>query len=549
MDSIKIATGNEVFDLCNDPDFSVGWDRLYELCPWGTSFQSRGFVSNWYKFHLEEFLPLLVFETKAGKLNGILPLTIPLPHASSMQLRNKRVRLVGAGGYDAEYHTWLSPDLEEGEIFIRKALDAVFAYYPTHDLSFRFLPATTPLNWVHTDSCWKQSAVLQPYERPLMEMYNPDFLKIPKKRGFKLKLNRLKRLGKVEFKSITDLEDFSDKVREIAIQFDFRQGSMFNKISYLDRPHRIQFLIALHKEGLLHTTVLLLNDKIIASIIAVKTRKWVHLGCINSHSPFHAHHSPGFVHFILLGQQLVEDKIDVFDLTPGGDAYKHRMATNSDTVHELLITNNKGYFLKRKMRMKIHGYLTKSGRRPQSMELEIRKKFTFFKAKLACFKTKNILRCIQNYAGKEALYIFTHPKNYHLIDELPVKENSLEDLLYYSDRLSRWAFLETAMKKLENGENAYTWVENNQLMACIWTSLPNPRQLEKYGLNLDKNDILFNNFYHHPAVTPKVQQFMAVVCKKIDKKNSYVKVIDNTQSIATLSDVLSKETQFRARYT
>ena len=93
------------------------------------------------------------------------------------------------------------------------------------------------------------------------------------------------------------------------------------------------------------------------------------------HIPFHSKfYSPVFVHFLLLAQLLVKEGVKVFDLTPGGDFYKERMATRHDQVNELMVTNSFVYAIKRKLRRWIYAYLAKKGKWPMGTELALKKK-------------------------------------------------------------------------------------------------------------------------------------------------------------------------------
>ncbi|MFC4872898.1 GNAT family N-acetyltransferase [Negadavirga shengliensis] len=543
MENLKIFTGRLALDMCQDSNFISDWEALYLSCPWSTTFQHKAFVTNWYKYNQEEFKPVLIIKYESKALIGILPLAIPYANASSMHLRNNRLRIVGAGGYEAEYQTWLSPDTASGELFIREAIQLLFDHFPDHDMALRFIPSGAPINWVHTAN-WKHRSILQSIRRPLMEVKDPEFLKLPKKRGFKLKMNRLKRLGNITFKRVTDLNEFIAMVKELTIQFDFRQGAMFNKISYLDRPYKLAFLIALFKEDLLHTTVLLLNDEIISSVIANKTRNWIHLGGINTHTPFYAHHSPGFLHFILLGQQLVSDKMEVFDLTPGGDAYKERMATSSDTVHELLITNYKPYYFKRKLRKSFQELLIKNGKRPQSFDLEIRKKITALKKKIEKIKSTGLIGLINQAPQTYNLFSLAQVDN--IIDSktaIPkLKRNSLEDLLHYPNNLHRWEFLKTSMQKFENGESVITWTENKLLLASIWLTTPTADLLEKFANeSLGEDDIVLHDFYLHPSAETNINDFIPALCQVVNKDIDKIKFIGAPEQLATFKTLQKKK--------
>lgn len=162
MESTKIIIGEDVFALLSETDFQQNWDSLYDSCEWATAFQSRGFVSNWYFYNKEEFLPILVYAVDEDKLEGILALTTPSPNTSGLELRNSRPRIVGAGAYEAEYQAWIASPSQKGLDFIENALKQVIRHFPTHDIMFRFLPPHTPLQWLDHSGYWKKKGVLQP---------------------------------------------------------------------------------------------------------------------------------------------------------------------------------------------------------------------------------------------------------------------------------------------------------------------------------------------------------------------------------------------------
>lgn len=511
MESTKILIGEDVFALLSETDFQHKWDSLYDSCEWATAFQSRGFVSSWYFYNKEEFLPILVYAMDEDKLEGVLALTTPPPNTSGLELRNSRPRIVGAGAYDAEYQAWIASPSQKGLDFIENALKQVSQHFPMHDIMFRFLPPHTPLQWLNQSGYWKKKGVLQPYKRPFIEMKDPEITKIFRKRGYKLKVNRLKRLGKLQFKHITSLEEFTAVLNELTTQFDFRQGAMFNKVSYKGKPNKLAMLTEFFKNNLLHVTVLYLGNDIIASIIAVKGKNYAYLGGINTHSPFYAQHSPGFVHFIMLAQQLIKDDIEIFDLTPGGDAYKERLATGFDQVHELLITNSPTYHLKRQLRVAVHDRLVRAGKRPMSLELELRKKIVEIKGVLVAKKDEaiNYFRLLKR---KDKIISLHPPQNL----PMSIRMDSLPDLLNFEENgpgQSRWKFLESAMRKFEQGKRCYTWSEKGVLMACIWMNssiVTNTNKLGKFNPTSDLKSLYINPLYQIDA-----QIFIDAVSKEI----------------------------------
>lgn len=117
---------------------------------------------------------------------------------------------------------------------------------------------------------------------------------------------------------------------------------MFNLNFFLSDPLRQTFLLKLFEQKLLHVTILKLDEAIIASNVGATGKKWVHLQGVNTHDPSYAKYSPGILHFLMLGKQLAEEGMEVFDLTPGADTYKVGLATDYTTAHQLYIGNSLG---------------------------------------------------------------------------------------------------------------------------------------------------------------------------------------------------------------
>src|SRR5690606_22760286 len=158
-----------------------------------------------------------------------------------------------------------------------------------------------------------------------------------------------------------DAQVFESILPELTLQFDFRQGGLFNKNQFRDKPLKGEFMKELFRKGILHVTTLKLDDEIIGSLVGVAGKGWVHLQGINTHSPFYANHSPGMLHCASLGQLLDEEGVAVFDLSPRGDTYTERMGTRHDQVCMLVIANNTAFLLKRLLKKQIYIYTVKKG--------------------------------------------------------------------------------------------------------------------------------------------------------------------------------------------
>jgi CelD/BcsL family acetyltransferase involved in cellulose biosynthesis len=457
--TIEIVTGPAVIELLHDPAFQKSWEQLFENCPWATVFQTHAFIASWYQAYLKQHMPLLVKGTVNGRLKGLLPMALL-----------KGGKITGAGHYEAEYQVWLTSS-SDGNTFIQKALTELMIQFPGHPVSLRFIPPGTPLNWVQEEKKWRNSSIVQNYSRPLIHYHTPAEVKFGKHHNNKL--NRFKKMGEVRFESIKDLETFERSLDEMAILLDFRQGALFNKNPFLEDPVKKDFLIALFKQQLLHTTVFKVNGKIIAAVIAVLRNNWVYLSGLICHSPLNARsNSPGLLHFQLLTKQLVEEGIQYFDLSPGYDAYKDELATQQDEVQELIISQAPGFRIKRQFRKWLHAKMIARGIRPMTAELNI-KKYHY------TIKHWHPMPAIQKLLKK--LHKQEPPQRY-VINKAELEQatttswekNNLSHLLEFnSDNkagLSRWKFLSDAMFRLEKGQHCFTWLENDKLLCCIWVS-------------------------------------------------------------------------------
>jgi CelD/BcsL family acetyltransferase involved in cellulose biosynthesis len=508
-DTISLLTGEEVWTLLAKDSFQSAWDHLYASCPWATVFQSRAFVITWYQTYHQNYMPIVVLSEQDGQLTGLFTLALLAPALQNTKTKAKRPKIVGAGRFDAEYQTWLASACG-GENFIKAALLRLGQAFPNVNIHLRFLPSQTPLKWLE-EPHWKQRMVLQTFSRPLMELRDPDLSKKFRKTEFRNKLNRLKRLGQVDFHRIKNMEEFVPLLDELAVQYDFRQGAMFNKNNFKEDPLKIPFFHSLFAQNLLHVSVLKINGQLLSSIVAIAQQNWVHLGGINTHTPFQAKfYSPGFAHFIMLGQHLAQEGFAVFDLTPGGDFYKERMATTHDEVYELVISNSPIYRMKRQLRKQYYKKITQAGKWPMGVEVSLKKKLYLLKARLRQVKKegvfKTVLKKIKTAVGSQTnkIYKFSAIGTSPMVG-FPFQQNSLRDLLCYETRgvwPSRWEFMATAMRHLEGGQTVYSFSEGERLLGCVW-------------LSTEGEQLQLQSFYCHPDAADRYPDFVAAVADAV----------------------------------
>jgi CelD/BcsL family acetyltransferase involved in cellulose biosynthesis len=513
-----LQAGAAVFDLLEDEEFQANWDRLYKTCSWATVFQSRAYVTTWYRLYQEKHLPVLIKGMEGGQLKGLL--AVAALNTSGISRTSKNGRIVGAGHFDAEYQVWLAEEADDGR-FIHEAILALQNHFPGYQIRFRYLPPQTPLQWIEADRHWKSNCVLQAYRRPYIEINEANVLKMVHQNEFKRKFNKLKKEGFIQFDRIQDKEPFYSVIDELVTQFDFRQSARFNKNSYRENPMKKTLLLELFERELLHVSVLKLNDSVMASIVAIAGKGCIHLNGINTHTPLRAkYYSPGILHFRLLSQCLLEEGFTQFDLTPGGDSYKDRMATGHDQVQELLISQSFISRLKRQARKFAYAQMIKAGMWPMGMEVSVRKRMYLLKARLKRIKKQGIFHYLLHQAkesvmpGKQIAYLLRSEQQMPA-DLVAIRKDSLEDLLDFEARgtwVTRWEFLETAMHRLEAGQHAYTWSEGGRLLGCAWLEEgPTPGIRPRKGQPPAKGAVLLKDIYCHPDGQSRLEGFLAAV--------------------------------------
>jgi hypothetical protein len=383
-------------------------------------------------------------------------------------------------------------------MFMKRALAELMNEFPGKPISFRFLSAATPLNWINEDKQLRRYSIVQTYTRPLINFHNPDHGNLFQRKHFKHKLNRLKKLGEIQFEPISDYKKFESSLNEMAVLFDFRQSALFNKSHFSDEPAKKEFLLELFRLGLLHVTVLYVGGKMLAAIVAVTGKdNWVHLAGINCHAPFNSrYYSPGFMNFVLLAKQLSAEGASYFDLTPGYDSYKEELANAHDEVKEWVIYSKLSFRIKRKIKRMIHTRLIATGIRPMTVELELKKYFYRLRHWRPAHAIKALAKKLHKKSTQQLYHVDTalpHPI------KISLHKDNLRDLLHFkTDKkagISRWAFLSDAMHRFEDKQHCYTWTENGRLLCCAWFSFPDTVSTEKPDVPAPESAMVVETLY------------------------------------------------------
>jgi hypothetical protein len=345
-------------------------------------------------------------------------------------------------------------------------------------------------------------------------------------RRFRMRLNKLKKLGNVEFEQVTSVSQFEVAIEEMAIQFDFRKAAKYNWTEFQCDPLKKPFLIDLFREGILRVSLLKLNGQIIASLVdTVGTNNWLHGTEICTYSCFHAKYSPGILCFMLLGQQLAVEGYDVYDLTPGSDCYKQRLSNDSDYVHEVRFTPSVKSLLMRQSEMKLRyfaGSLLKRTRlNPKNVVENMRR---------LSYQAQSFHRLLPNLYGASL-------KNDHSVYTVPIpsdpqptttrlKTASLQDLLHYTPQKNdepKWDFLTNAMEFIENGCIPYTLSQDNQLKFCCW-HVHNTDLARNIHPGLPADTFLLHGLYYRD-ITVELASNLIVQAAQLAKAKSNKRVI------------------------
>jgi Acetyltransferase (GNAT) domain len=523
--AVKLLVGGEAELLLKDPIFQHQWNSLYNDCAWATPCQSSGFVTTWYEIYRESFQPVLVCGLVADSTEYAsvsqqlkLPPLMQIPNALSglltLAISSDFKQLIVAGTPQAEYHTWLART-EGGDTFIESAIEALSNRFAGLTLTFQYLPPLAPRQWLSQD----RKSILTARMRPLMKLGDGEKIgKSLKKTGNKSRLNRLKRLGDVRFEQLHTEAELAAVFDEIIAYYDFRQGAVNNSLPFQNDPLKKSFQLALMRvKDLQHVTVLKVGDRVLAAHIGLYNRQQCILG-IPLHSPFQAIHSPGKLHILMLGLELVKEGIEVLDLTPGGDAYKERFATDWDEVYVLDI------------------FLGNRSWRKQQAELKLRSKAIVkglmlatgidLKTIVASIKSIDWKRNIGSKLGhnpEDNLYYYK-AETIEVTNHHPsIKRDSIDDLLRFqpvNSSETRQKFLSKCLERIEAGKHVYTWVENGCLLCCSWLV----ERQEKFVFTelgpeyiFESESAFIYDFYSHPIALDEIaNKFQALLEQMLD---------------------------------
>lgn len=461
--SLALLTDDEALEFIEADGFEERWKLLHAGCPWATGCQHPDFVVPWYAFYAEKFRPVILVEHGPdGTLTGLMTLGLA---------RDGR-QLTGAGAHQAEYHGWVcDPAVIAG--FAPKTIRRLRQTYPLAKIFLKYLCPGMPVDWAATLEEEGELFAMRRHGRPVMKV-DPAGMELQRrKKVHRQNYNRLARTGAVRFERVGEHEEFLAIFDDICLQYDFRQSALRGSTPFLDDRSKKPFYLELHRRGILHATVLRVDDDVAASHIGVVSKnRTVHLG-INTYAPAYAAHSPGHLLLAMLGIQLAGDGFEALDLTPGGDGYKEQFASEHDDVHELTIFPNAMDRLTARTASGVRGLvkagLRAGGYRTTSVLSAIEKLKRFGQPDLSILYEK--LR----HGARSSARMRYHSRGiaHRAADGLQVSKNRLDHVLKYDGvglSTSRIEFPGHVMRRMERSGQFYSVATDDILLAFCWAN-------------------------------------------------------------------------------
>ncbi|HMK43351.1 MAG TPA: GNAT family N-acetyltransferase [Dissulfurispiraceae bacterium] len=491
---VDLLHGQKAHALLDDGFFVELWRKLYEQCPHATAFQGPNFVRTWYKTYREQWQPvILLWRHSDEELAGLWMLAYNI---SAKELSH-------AGTIQSEYQAWLA--LPGKDIpFLSAAWEEIKRCFAFAALRFIYLPAASLGGILQAVPSMKNCVAVRKQSRPLLPLTPEGIKESFSKKSNKSRFNRLKKLGSLEFRRITDPAELDRMFSDMIMYYDFRQTSVSHIAPFQADPLKRIFHMNLFAGSPAenYVTAAYLNERLISAFWGAVSGRVVHLGML-VFSPFVAEHSPGKLHIMQLSELLLRDEKTLLDLTPGGCTWKERFADAHDEVAEAVIYSSASV----KMRDDVlHEFLHLGKRCASGVGIPV----ATVKAAVSClrdFRPARVVQKMKNRHGQSrqlCVYRCNRARAETFQCDGDLNCNSITDLfLFEAVRADedRDAFLSEALARLEHGQFVYTARANNRLAFCGWmtkTTTAFPAGEVGQSLPLPPGSVALRDFYSHP---------------------------------------------------
>ncbi len=497
--SLHVATDEKAVKLLNDPEFSDRWTALYQECPWSTVFQSHEYIEIWYRNYKETCDLILIYEADAeGKLIGLFPLERCL----------ETDKLSIAGGYHAEYQTWLAT-IENGNSFPEIALEKLKEEFPGGRLQLMFLAPDTPLEWL--EKKWRGQIRLQTIPRPLVDLGDRNTSdKSLRKRGNKSRVRQLKKLGELKIDNKISVAEFERTFDQLEDYSRLRLSALHNVQGETDKNRKALHVDLMRKTNLVYPSFLRIDEKIASAQVCIENKDEMLLS-ITSMSPFYAKQSPSKIHMLMLGRELTKTDYNTFDLSPG-NGYKERFATDILESYSLTVFFRKTDFLAHTAMRKFIKLGKETLERVNFKRTRVFNLADRFLHKLKRVKFWTLPRTILKAVGRKfyehkecRIYSFDTHRIKLLENPNMMAVNSVSDLLKYEPtegwQMTTSDFHKKVLGNFEKGIHSYTHSDGEKLLHHGWM-LERQKISEVYEVNqeftLPDNTAVLFDYYTHP---------------------------------------------------
>lgn len=437
---VRVVEGAEALELVS----SAGWAALADRCPWTTSFQRGPFLRTWYAHYGDLHPPLLVVGEDA---EGHLVAALPLARAGS--------GAVLAGTHHAEYHAWLAAE-HESDSFVLRALDALDGLSLEGELTFRYLNPGAPLDALLEHDRHGARCFVETVGRSLLDVDDPERGSASlRKKGNRSKLNRLKRLGELTFRRVTDPEDFARTLRDAMPLYDLRQGGAHGVCPFRLDPRKERLHEALFElPDFLHVTELRCGERLVSALLGFRYGDSVGVG-VFAHDPRLSAHSPGKLHLLQLAVLLEEEGLRTLDLTPG-EGWKERFASRTDQCRVLRVCFDRGRAVRLRRLRRLESHAKRAalalGTTPDAV-----------RAELAAWRRSPVSRLVGlpgrvlAWAGSrdDVEVLSLDPRAAREASSSGALSPDVDDLDAVLECAERRGTLDTSLRRLENGGVAY----------------------------------------------------------------------------------------------
>jgi hypothetical protein len=431
---IRIIKNNDVFDLLNDKDFILQWEKLADQNEKVTVIQERPFVLTWYSQYCNKYQPILIlgFDENSNVV-GLMPLAYSL----------KNNYLVHAGDGQAEYHGWLS-NKEADQDFPIQAMIAVKRHFKLRKWQWRPMPPRSQINWLYSDELKRNGIYIKIHEEnsPVLDLNDEDKInKIKKNKSTQIKLNRYKKRNGFYIERIKSKEKAKQIFDILAAQCDFRQMARHESAPFGRDENKKQFYIErLNFPENNHFTVMWSDNIPIAFHFGACDSDTVYWG-LSSYNPLEEKNSPGSILIVKMIELLKEEGYRYFDVTPGGAQFKEKYSS----FHQKILTPAI-YFIKRDkiivdvkhfVRQTIKKIFISTGIKPQIVKDKLEKISEGLK-EISTLPPKEIITKLFSVFYKKDVYVLFRyliddkVKNYLQNNEI-INVNKYSDLLLYNN--------------------------------------------------------------------------------------------------------------------